>query len=93
MLISTFFQWKSANFAISRNANINCILVHNFTFFQTIFEYLKIVLINMVTIWMMLAKMATLCLVKKGYNVIIFVHDVTNKILSGISNYIADLVM
>ena len=47
----------------------------------------------MVTIWMMSAKMATLCLVKKGYNVIIFVHDVTNKILSSISNYIADLVM
>ena len=29
----------------------------------------------------------------KGYDVIIFVHDVTNKILSRDSNYIIDLVM
>ena len=26
------FHWKSANFAISRNANINCILMHKFLF-------------------------------------------------------------
>ena len=29
LLASEFFQWRSANFAISRNANIDCILVHN----------------------------------------------------------------
>ena len=30
---------------------------------------------------------------KKGYDVIIFVHDVANKILSRDSNYIINLVM
>ena len=48
---------------------------------------------------MMSAKMATLGLLKikvfwnKGYDVIISVHDVTNKILSRDSNYIIDVVM
>ena len=53
----------------------------------------------MVAILMMSAKMATLGLLKikvfwnKGYDVIISVHDVTNKILSRDSNYIIDVVM
>ena len=53
----------------------------------------------MVTILMMSAKMATLGLLKikvfwnKGYDVIISVHDVTNKILSRDSNYIVDVAM
>ena len=53
----------------------------------------------MVAIGMMSAKMATLGLLKikvfwnKGYDVIIYVHDVTNKILSRDSNYIVDVVM
>ena len=48
---------------------------------------------------MMSAKMATPGLLKitvfwnKGYDVIISVHDVTNKILSRDSNYIIDVVM
>ena len=48
----------------------------------------------------MSAKMATPGLLKiniffdnKGYDVIISVHDVTNKILSRDSNYIVDVVM
>ena len=47
----------------------------------------------------MSAKMASLGLLKikvfwnKGYDVIISVHDVTNKILSRNSNYIVDVVM
>ena len=51
------------------------------------------------TILMMPAKMATPGLLKirvfwnKGYDVIISVHDVTNKILSRDSNYIIDVVM
>ena len=54
---------------------------------------------NMVTILMMQAKMATPGLLKvmvfwnNGYDVIISVHDVTNKILSRDSNYIVDVVM
>ena len=53
----------------------------------------------MVTILMMSEKMAILGLCKikvfwkKGNDVIIFVHDVTNKILSRDSNYIAHMVM
>ena len=47
----------------------------------------------------MSAKLATLGLLKikvflnKGYDVIISVFDVTNKILSSDSNYIVDVVM
>ena len=53
----------------------------------------------MVTILIMAVKMTTVGLLKikifwnKGYDVIIFVHDVTNKILSRDSNYIIDVVM
>ena len=48
---------------------------------------------------MMSAKMTTSDLLKikvfwnKGYDVIIYVHDVTNKIISRDSNYIVDVVM
>ena len=47
----------------------------------------------------MSAKMATPDFLKikafqnKGYGVIIYVHDVTNKMLSRDSNYIVDVVM
>ena len=53
----------------------------------------------MVTILMISAKMATLGLLKikvlwnKGYDVIIFVYDATNKILSSESNCIVGVVM
>ena len=53
----------------------------------------------MVTILMMSAKTTTPGLLKirvflnKGYDVIIFVHDVTNKILSRDLNYVVDVVM
>ena len=48
---------------------------------------------------MMSAKVATLVIVKiklfwnKGYGAIIFVHDLTNKILLRDSNYIVDVVI
>ena len=47
----------------------------------------------------MSAKMATLGLLEikifwnKGYDVLTFVNEVTNKILSGESNYIVDVIM
>ena len=53
----------------------------------------------MVTILMMSAKIITPGLLKtrvflnRGYDVIVFVYDVTNKILSRDSNYIVDVVM
>ena len=48
---------------------------------------------------MISAKMATLAFLKikvfwnKGYAVIVSVYDVTNKIFSGDSNYIVDVIM
>ena len=56
-------------------------------------------LTNMIAILMITAKLANLGLLKvklfrnKGYDVIIFVHDVTIKISSRDLNYIADVVM
>ena len=53
----------------------------------------------MVAILMKSAKLATLGFLKikvfknKDYDVIVFVHDVTSKILSLGSNYIVDVVM
>ena len=53
----------------------------------------------MVAILLMPAKLATLGLLKlkvtwnKGYDVITFVHDVSNKILSCYSNYIVDVLI
>ena len=53
----------------------------------------------MAAILMMSAKLATLDLLKikifwnKGYDVIISVHDVTNKVLSHGSSYIIDVLM
>ena len=61
------------------------------------FEFLKTVLINMVTIFIMSAKMATLGFLEikvfwnKGFDVIVSVHDVTNKNLSRNSKYIVDV--
>ena len=63
------------------------------------FGSLKVALINMVTILMMSTKLATLDLLKikvlwkKGCVVIIFVHDVTNTVLSLETSYIVDVVM
>ena len=65
----------------------------------TFLESLKIVLIKKVATLIMPTKMATPDLLKitvfwnKGYDVIIYVHDVTNKILSRDSNFIVDVVM
>ena len=62
-------------------------------------ESLKICLINLFIILMMSAKMANPGLLEitvfwnKGYDLIIFVDDVTNKISSRDSNYIVDLFM
>ena len=87
LLKSAFSHLKSANFAIPRN--IARYRLHFGTLFLILlifFESLKIVLINMVTILMMSAKMATVGLIKikvfwnKGYDIAISVHDVSSKI-------------
>ena len=70
-----------------------------FLILLTFLESLKIFLINMVTILMMSAKVATLGLLKikvfwkKGYGVIISVYEVINKILLRDSNSIVNVVM
>ena len=70
-----------------------------FLILLTFFESWKIFLINMVTILMMSAKMATLGLLKikifwnKGNDVIFFVYDVINKGLPRDSNYMVNVVM
>ena len=62
-------------------------------------ESLKICSINLVIIFIMSAKMATPGFLKimvfwnKGYDVISYVDDVTNKILPRDSNYIVDVFM
>ena len=63
------------------------------------FLFLKIFLINTVTILMMSAKWATPGLLKikifqnKSYDVIVLEYDVTKEILSRNSNYIIDVAM
>ena len=65
----------------------------------TFLESLKIVLVKKITILMMPAKMGTSGLLKikvfgnKGYDVIIYVYDVTNRILSNDSHFIVDVIM
>ena len=95
--ISTF-STEISKFCYIKNTFIDCILIHNFYFSLTILEYLKIHLIKMVTVLMMSVKMTMLNLLEikvflsKGDD-IIYVNDVTNKILSRDSNYIANVVM
>ena len=54
---------------------------------------------NKVGIFMMSAKLATIGLLKiknfsnKGYDIINFVHDVSIKFLSHVSNYVIEVVM
>ena len=98
LLTSGFFHRKLAIFKISGNTGRASILMHKFWIFY-FFESSKVVLVSMVKFLMMSAKLATLGLLKinvfwnKGYDVITFVCDVTNKILSRDLNHIVDVVM
>ena len=68
-------------------------------FYLTFIESLKVFLINIVTILIISAKISTPDFLKikvfgnNGYDVIIYVNDITNKISSRYSNYIVDVVM
>ena len=70
-----------------------------FIILLTFIESLKAFLIDMVAILVMSVKLASLDLLKmkvflnKGYEVIIFVNDVTNKILSLDSNHAVDVII
>ena len=88
---------KSTTSVILINADKDYILMQISISFN--FEFSKVALIKMVVILMMSAKLATLSLLKikvtwiKGYDAIVFVHDVTNNILWRYSNYIVDVVI
>ena len=66
---------------------------------MTFIESTKVALVNMISIFTMSTKLATQSLVKikwfgnEGYEVIIFVFDVTNKILSHESNVVVLVVI
>ena len=70
-----------------------------FIILLTFIESLKAFLIDMVAILVISVKLASLDLLKmkvflnKGYEVIIFVNDVTNKILSLDSNHAVDVII
>ena len=69
------------------------ILIYNF-YFLSFFESLKVVLINAAANLIMAAKLATLGrYFGKGYDVIISIHGVINRILSCDLNYIVDVAM
>ena len=101
LLKSACFFLESSKFCYVKKYRYRLHFSTEFLILLTFSESLKIALINMVTITilMMSTKMATLGLLKtkvywnKGYGVIIFVHDVTNKILSSDSVYIIDVFM
>ena len=84
----TIFLWKSVNFCYIKKYRYRLHFDASFSVVSTLFEYLEIVLTNMITILMMIsAKMTTPNFLKtqifwnKGCDVIISAHDVTNKIL------------
>lgn len=68
-------------------------------FVLTFIESTKVALVNMISVFTMSTKLATQSLVKikwfgnEGYEVIIFVFDVTNKILSHESNVVVPVVI
>ena len=96
-LTSAFFHQRLATSVISKNTDIYYILINNFQNFSM--NALEIVLINMIGCLKVSVKLATLHLLKielfwnKGYKAIVFVDDVTNKILSLESNYFLDVVI
>ena len=85
-------------------SNFSCIKKYRYrlhfnAYVLFLLTFLSLVLIQIVAILMMSAILATLEFLKikvfwnKGYEVIIFVHDATNKILSRDSSYLVDVVM
>ena len=97
-LLTSFSHRKSAIFVISGNTDNNCILIQNFKFFWP-FLVLQVFLTNIIAILMIPAKLLTPGLIKikvfwgEAYDVIISVHNVTNKTLSRYSTYIAYVVI
>ena len=93
----SIFSPEISKFCYIKKCRYRLLFSTEFLIILDILESLKICLINMVTILMMSAKKATPGLLKvtvfwnKGCDVITYVHDVINKILSRDSNYIVDV--
>ena len=93
--ISIFYR-ELANFGISRNRDMDSIQIHKLhnLILLTFLDSLRIFWINIVTILMMLAKMAipgllkVIFIWKDDYDVIISVHGVTNKIYRVVWNIV-----
>ena len=83
-------------FLLYRDAHFDSLILFNSFDFYWVFTSC---LINIITILMMAAKLATPGLLemklfpKKAYEVVIFVHDVTSRSLSYDSNYLIDVVI
>ena len=95
----SIFSPEISKFCYIKKCRYRLLFSTEFLIILDILESLKICLINMVTILMMSAKKATPGLLKvtvfwnKGCDIITYVHDVINKILSRDSNYIVDVFM
>ena len=89
--ISIFLLYQEIKYRLQFNAAFLILL--------TVFESLKVFLRPVAAILMMSAKLATLGYLKtkvfwnKGYDIMIFVNDVTSKMLFLKSNYIVHVVM
>ena len=92
----SIFHRKWANFVISRNTEIDCILINSFYFFFGLF---KDFFIKKGCNFDDVSKIGPLCLCKiklfrnKSYDVETSDHGATNKILSRGSNYIIDVTI
>ena len=96
----TIFSLEISNFCYIKT--YKCRLHFNVQFLILLLffsEFLNVVFINMVAILMVSAKLDTLGHLKvkvfwnKGHDIVNSVYDITNKILSGDSNSIVDVVM
>ena len=83
--ISNFCYIKKYRYKLHFNTQLLIIL--------TFLEPLRVDIINMVAIDANLGLLKIKVFQNKGCDIIFFVHDVNNKILSQDSNYIADMVM
>ena len=96
-LVISIFQQKLIIFVISGNKEKNRISMHKLWFFNLLLSFLKVLLINMNVSSMISSKLATPGVLKikifwnEGYEVIISVQDVTNKIYQGLKLYCRQL--
>ena len=95
-VLLTFFPQKSSNFAVSRNIDIDWFIISNcFNFFLLIKDYFNRHCYNFGDVRKNTYSRSLKIKVfwNKGYGVITYVHNVTNKFLLCDWNYIVDISM